>query len=79
MFSELAVVEHQAHDERDAANPERVKLGQELATGTAGAIRKADVRRAVDHRQADGGDDEYGSEQEPIHVEVKASFEQFSR
>ena len=75
MLGELAVVEHEAHDQGDAANAERVHLGHELTTRTSGPVRKTDVGRAVDHRQANAGDDEHGSEEEPVDVEIKSAFE----
>jgi hypothetical protein len=75
MLGQLAVVDHQADDERDAAQAERVQLHEELAAGTSGAVRKPDVRSAVDHRQADRRQDQHGSDEQPVHVEVEATLE----
>ena len=76
MFGEEPVVERQEDEQREKAEAGGVELDPEPRAGmsAAGQVR-ADVGRAVDHRQADRGEQQHGAEQEPVDVEEEAALE----
>ena len=68
------VVDRQADEQRDEAEDQRVDLGPDLRPGVAAAGQR-DVGGAVDHRDADAGQQQDGAEQQPVDVEVEPAFE----
>jgi hypothetical protein len=75
MLGEHPVIEREADDEGDQSDDERVDLGPNLGARMSGAVRQRDVGRAVDHRDADPGDEQDHRQEQPVDVEIQPSFE----
>ena len=75
VLGQLAIVDHQADQQRDPADTERVDLREELTPGTPAAIRQTDVGRAVDHGEADACQHHHGCQEQPVDVKIETAFE----
>ena len=74
VLRQLAVVDGQADEERDETDSDGVNLGQELRSRVR-RLGHVNVGRAVNHRDADAGDDEDRPQQQPVDVKEQAALE----